>query len=193
MTDTPTFDPRRLDVAAFARAAGRLEGHWPSSAMPRLLQDALAPAAHEPAASVSWSARGLARPVAAGQAEIRLQLHARTQLWMCCQRCLQPVVVMLDARHSLRFVRGEQQAEALDEHSEDDVLALTSTLDLQPLIEDELILALPLVPRHERCPQPLPMTAGEDELAASQAPGKAFAALAALRRGSADDGEDACG
>ena len=73
------------------------------------------------------------------------------------------------------------------------MLALTSTLDLQPLIEDELILALPLVPRHERCPQPLPMTAGEDELAASQAPGKAFAALAALRRGSADDGEDACG
>jgi len=43
-------------------------------------------------------------------------------------------------------VRDEQQAERLDEDSDDeDVLALTATLDLQSLIEDELILALPLL------------------------------------------------
>jgi uncharacterized protein len=48
-------------------------------------------------------------------------------------------------------------------------------------VEDELILALPLVPRHDACPQPLaaPATA-EEPLAERPNP---FAALAALKRG----------
>ena len=189
MSGTSNLDPRRLDVAALARTAGQLDGQWPLSAMPRLLQDALEPAAVEPVASVTWSARGSSKPVAGAEPEMRLQLHARTQLWLCCQRCLQPVAVALDVQPSLRFVRGESQAEALDEQSEEDVLALSATLDLQRLVEDELILALPLVPRHERCPQPLPMSAGEDEVAASSAPDHAFAGLAVLRRSAGRGGQ----
>ena len=117
-----------------------------------------------------------------GEAEIRLQLQARTALQLTCQRCLQPMTVPLDVQPSLRFVHGEAQAEALDEDSDEDVLALTPSLDLLPLIEDELILALPLVPRHEVCPQPLPMSAGEDELAAADDAEHAFAGLASLLR-----------
>ena len=30
-------------------------------------------------------------------------------------------------------------------------------MDLRELVEDELLLGLPLVPRHEDCPQPLPV------------------------------------
>ena len=92
------------------------------------------------------------------------------------------MTVALAVRPSLRFVRGEAQAEALDEDSEEDVLALTPALDLQPLVEDELILALPLVPRHEQCPKPLPMSAGEGEIQQADAADHAFAALASLRR-----------
>ena len=157
--------------------------------MPRLLQDALPPPTGDAPEMVNWSARGVSKPVASGQPEIRLLLQAHTTVQMACQRCLQPLAVPLDVSSSLRFVHGEQQAEALDEHSEEDVLALTSTLDLQRLVEDELILALPLVPRHEPCPQPLPMAAGDEEIATSQASGRAFAALAALRGGTADGGE----
>ncbi|HOM13569.1 MAG TPA: DUF177 domain-containing protein [Rubrivivax sp.] len=189
MTAPAGFDPRRLDVAAFARAAGAVQGQWPLSVMPRLLQDALAPAREEAAAAVAWSARGLSKPVAGGEPEIRLQLRARTSLQLCCQRCLQPVEVPLDVQPTMRFVRGEQQAEALDEQSDEDVLALTTALDLQQLIEDELILALPLVPRHEHCPRPLPMSAGQADAAAAQPPGHAFAALAALRRGGGPGGQ----
>lgn len=176
------FDPRRLDVGAFAQAAAELGGAWPLTAMPRLLQDALPPAADGPGPAVDWSARGSRKAVTGGEAEIRLHLRAHAALRMTCQRCLQPVTVLLDVRPTLRFVSGEQQAEALDEDSEEDVLALTPALDLQPLVEDELILALPLVPRHESCPQPLPMSAGEADVAAASEPGHAFAALAALRR-----------
>ena len=180
MKTAPAFDPRRLDVAAFARAEGRLAGDWPLAAMPRLLQDALPPVAADE--SVVWSAQGAYKPVAGGEAEIRLRLHAQATLQMVCQRCLQPMTVALDVQPSLRFVGDEAQAEALDEDSDEDVLALSPALDLQPLVEDEMILALPLVPRHERCPQPLPMSAGEGE-----APRQPFAALVSLRR---DNGGD---
>lgn len=183
MTAPAGLDPRRLDVAAFARAAGSLQGQWPLAAMPRLLQDAIAPADELAASTVDWSARGLHKPVTGGEPEIWLQLHTRANLRLCCQRCLQAVDVALDVQRAVRFVRGEPQAEALDKHSDEDVLALTAALDLQQLIEDELILALPLVPRHERCPQPLPMSAGQADMSASQPPGQAFAGLAALRRG----------
>jgi uncharacterized protein len=173
-------DPRRLDVAAFARAEGRLAGEWPLAGMPRLLQDALPSQTQDAAQAVVWSARGELRPVPGGEPRILLHLHARTALRLTCQRCLQPVSLDLDVAPTLRFVRGEAQAEALDEHSEEDVLALSSALDLHPLIEDELILALPLVPRHERCPKPLTMSAGDaDETGAARGRGP-FDALAGL-------------
>jgi len=135
-----TFDPRRLDVAAFAQAEGRLDGEWPLAALTRLLQDALPLSADSPATVVAWSARGSRKAVTGGDPEIRLLLRAHTALQMSCQRCLQPVTVELDVQPRLRFVRGEQLAETLDEGSEDeDVLALTATLDLQALVEDERV------------------------------------------------------
>jgi uncharacterized protein len=179
------FDPRRLDVAAFAQAEGRLVGEWPLAKMHRLLQDALPLSADNPDSAVTWSAQASRKAVTGGDPEIRLHLRAHASLQLSCQRCLQPMMVMLDVQPALRFVRDEQQAEALDEDSEDeDVLALTPAFDLQQLTEDELILALPLVPRHEQCPQPLPMTAGEDQIAAAEEAEHAFAGLAALLRDS---------
>jgi uncharacterized protein len=183
MNSPRAFDPRRLDVAAFAQARGTLQGEWPVAAMPRLLQYAVAPSDGGTAPSVAWSVRGSSKAVTGGEDELRLHLQARTVLQLACQRCLQPMTVELDIRPQLRFVRGEAEAEALDEASDDeDVLALTPALDLQPLIEDELILALPLVPRHASCPQPLPMSAGEDSLAGGGKTEGAFAGLASLLR-----------
>jgi uncharacterized protein len=182
MSTARTFDPHRLDVAAFAQVDGKLQGEWLLADMPRLLQDGLPLSADSPAQTVAWSARGSHKAVAGGEAELRLHLQARTSLQLQCQRCLQPMAVLLDVQPSLRFVRGEALAEALDEDSDEDVLALTPALDLQPLIEDELILALPLVPRHIVCPQPLPMSVGEDDLLEGGEAEHAFAGLASLLR-----------
>jgi uncharacterized protein len=184
MSSLHAFDPHRLDMAGFSLADGRLDGEWPQARLPRLLQDALPLSADSPAPSVIWSACGSRKAVVGGEAEIRLHLQARTAVQLTCQRCLQPMQLQLDVRPSLRFVHGEAQAEALDEDSDEDVLALTPALDLLPLIEDELILALPLVPRHETCPQPLPMSAGEEELQEAGDGEHAFAGLAALLRDS---------
>lgn len=176
-------DPLRLDVAAFAADAGSLQGQWPADTLDRLaeLQSAPQDTALVP---VDWQVSGTRVPVPAGEDELWLTLKANTSVWLACQRCLQPLPEALALSHRIRFVRGEAQAEALDAEIEDDVLALPRSLDLRELIEDELLLALPLVPRHPVCPQPLPMSAGEDELEADDSPDKhPFAALQALKLG----------
>lgn len=178
------FDPIQLPVEAFAKQAGELSGEWPLLGFERLIDACHADARPVPSEAVQWRAVGESRPVRSGAAQVWLHLSGQTQLQMVCQRCLQPVAAPLVVARSFRFVDGEEAAALLDEESEDeDVLALTRALDVHELLEDELLLAQPLVPRHEICPQPLPMQAGD--AAASPANGAAehpFAALAALKR-----------
>jgi len=176
-------DPLRLDVAAFAAEGGDLSGDWPGASLTRLA-DLQAPPQDLALHPVAWQARGERVPVSGGEDELWLSLHVRAPVWLTCQRCLQPFEVPLALDRRLRFVRGEAQAEALDAEIEDDVLALSRSLDLRELVEDELLLGLPLVPRHDVCPQPLPMAAEadlpDDDLPERPNP---FAALEALKTG----------
>ncbi len=174
------FDPFRLDVAAFAKAAGELDGAWPLAPFDRLTDSAVADALAPEAADVMWSARGEARALRGGETQIWLHLTAATALPLECQRCLKPVQAALQIERSFLFVPGEDAAAQLDADGDDDVLALTRALDLRELIEDELLLALPIVPRHEVCPEPL-VSAAADAEAADEKPNP-FAALAALKR-----------
>ena len=172
--------PRKLDVAALARDGGRLEGEWVAADLERLAESAApeAPARDWPA--VSWAAQGELRTPRGGESQVWMHLQARARVALSCQRCLRPVQEDLEVSRWFHFVRDEALAAELDADSEDEVLALTRTLDLQELVEDELLLALPLVPRHETCPQPLPQAAGEE--AEVEDKPNPFAALAALKR-----------
>lgn len=170
-------DPLRLDVAQLAADGAELEGQWPLADLTRLAEMHLAN--DEPAPEVQWRVRGELLPVTGGAAEVWLHLSARTELALSCQRCLGPVHEAVHIDKPLRFVPDEAQAAALDAELEDDVLALERALDLRELVEDELLLALPLVPRHETCPQPLPMPADAPEAEQKASP---FAALAQLKK-----------
>ena len=175
------FDPLRLDVAAFAKQAGQLEGRWLLRRLLRLhemSQEGVPPTESD---GVSWSARGELVPVSGGGSQPWLHMRASARVALECQRCLCPVEEFLEVKRSFLFVHGEDAAAQLDADSEDDVLALTRTLDLQELVEDELLLALPLVPRHVVCPEPLPLHESL-ESPADERPNP-FAALAALKRG----------
>ena len=177
-------DPRAVELTALCRSGGSLRGEWPQAGMARLA-DSLAVVDTEPA-PVAWSATGRLRRVAGGEAEVWLHLTADTTVALQCQRCLQALDEALHVDRHFRFVRGEAEAARLDEESEDDILELPPRLDLHALVEDELILALPLVPRHGRCPAPLPMPRDVSE---PEAPApNPFAALAALRRRGPGDG-----
>lgn len=174
-----TPDPRRVDVAAACADGLALSGEWPLAALDRLAEGELAGPA---ASSATWSARFENRPVAGAAPEWRLHLQAAAQVRRECQRCLQAVSLPLAVDRRLRFVGDEATAATLDADSEDDVLVASRQFDLQALVEDELLLAMPLVPMHDTCPEPLPTATAE---AADEPPPSPFAALAALKRGRA--------
>ena len=117
-----------------------------------------------------------------GQPEVWLHLEVSAGISLECQRCLRPAAKTLAVGRSLRFVADEAAAAELDAEMDDDVLVLTRALNLQELVEDELLLALPIVPRHDVCPQPLQVSGAEpaEQPEPRQNP---FAALEALKRG----------
>ena len=154
-------DALRLDVAAFITGAEPLSGNWPGASLERLA-DLQTPPQDTPLPGVPWQAQGERLAVTGTEAQLWLGLQAQADVWLTCQRCLQSFTVPLHINQRIRFVRGEAEAEALDAEIEDDVLALSKSLDLRALVEDELLLALPIVPRHDACPQPLPMPLGGD-------------------------------
>jgi uncharacterized protein len=173
-------DPSRLDVEPFAKEGGELQGQWPLRQLRRLAETAHAEARPVESDVVAWQVRGELRPVRGAASQPWLHLSAQTALNLECQRCLQPMAVPLEVSRSFRFVHGEAAAAELDADSEDDVLALTRALDLRELVEDELLLSLPLVPRHEACAPPVPLADSKPEPAEERP--NPFAALAALKR-----------
>ena len=174
------FDPRRLDIKAFAQAGAELQGQTPLVQWPRLREEQLA--AGQSDHQVHWRVQGRTLPVAGGPARIGMTLWAQTQLLMQCQRCLTPVVETITAERGFVFVADEATAEAMDDESEDDVLVISRDFDLLSLVEDELILALPLVPRHAVCPQDLPAVAVDEAFETASERPNPFAALAALKK-----------
>ena len=173
------FDPTRLDVEAFAAEEGELGGRWPLAGFDRLRASAASESPPTAADEVAWQARGERVALRGGLHETWLHLAAETKIALQCQRCLAPVDVVLAIERKFLFVHGEDAAAQLDASREDDVLALTRALDLRELVEDELLLALPLVPLHDACPAPL--SVATDEGSAQERPNP-FAALAALKR-----------
>ncbi len=178
MASSRTPDPRRLDVAAAATASLELAGDWPLAGFTRL-ETATLPAA-ESLRGVHWHIRAERALLPGAGVQASLRISADTEVALECQRCLQPMPFPIHIERRIFFVDGEDAAAGLDVDSEDDVLAITPTLDLHALLEDEMLLALPVVPRHEVCVQPLPHGA-EPELPAQAEQEHPFAALAALR------------
>lgn len=164
-------DPVLVDIAAFVKSARAEHRTEDVSRFPRLADEVFA---GNP--SVRWSASGELRD-AAGQAQAPwLHVQAKLQLPMQCQNCLEQVQVDLQVDRWIRFAKDEASALLEDETSEEDVLALSDRFDLRTLIEDELLMALPMAPRHEHCAMEHGEGAGDAPVA-----GHPFAALAAWK------------
>lgn len=177
------WKPERLDIDAFAREAGELRGQWSAELLPRWLESQWldgAVAAELP--PVLWAMRGSCRERVGASPETWLEIEASTGFRLECQRCLHAVAQPLALTRRFRFVRDEAQAEAEDPDCEEDLLVLSRAFDARELVEDELLLALPLVPMHEDC-EPPPVGVDEfDGAAAEETPPHPFAALAVLKK-----------
>lgn len=175
------FHAPRLDIQAFAQAAATLSGLEALSAYERLLAETGGQGLER---TVRWEARGEQRTDASGHAQIWLHLSAQVNLPLTCQRCLGPADITVRVDRSFRFVASEAQAQAEDEEAEEDVLVLSRDFSLPGLIEDELLMEMPVVPRHEACPTPVQLATQDADFEAAQAEKPhPFAALAGLKGG----------
>ncbi|MEY4267297.1 MAG: hypothetical protein RIS90_1832 [Pseudomonadota bacterium] len=173
--------PPPLDVQAFAEAATLRSGCDTLSNYERLMQETQGLGGDRP---LDWAAQGELRTDAVGASQAWLHLTVAAKLPLTCQRCLGPADIAVSVDRWFRFVATEAVAEALDDDAEEDLLVTSRQFNLAELIEDELLLGLPLVPRHDQCPAGLTMSVAdpgfEAELSDKPHP---FAALARLRAG----------
>lgn len=154
------------DVMAWARSGAQLNGECSPVAdaaalaalFPRLLAESCVPDGVE---GVSWVLAAELRTNQAGESVPWLHVQAEASVQLVCQRCLGPAAIALDVDRWFRFVKDEDTAAAEDDESDEDVLALVPRMDVGALIEDELLMTIPLVPMHGECPVPV-TTAVED-------------------------------
>lgn len=70
-----------------------------------------------------------------------------TRIWVICQRCLEPMEIALSREVRIEFVQGTQEwGMSLD--FEPMQVFESETVSLLEMVEDELILALPMAPVH---------------------------------------------
>jgi uncharacterized protein len=178
------FAPTRLDVKALALSASKVSGHDLLSRYERLTQDLQG---QGPDLALNWRARGESRLGTTGKTEPWLHLNVDTALPMVCQRCMGPISIPVTVEREFRFVANEEEAAAQDDESDEDLLVLSREFNLHELIEDELLMGLPLIPRHDVCPTAVKLEAVDPdfEVSTSVKPNP-FAVLAKLQSGKSD-------
>ncbi|AYH44735.1 YceD family protein [Azoarcus sp. DN11] len=105
----------------------------------------------------------------------RMQLAITGELRVRCQRCLGSMAWPLGVKVQFELVRpGQPIPEDELEEDEFDAIEATPDMDVRALVEDEIVLAVPIAPRHEQCEAPRP-----DGGAVKESP---FASLEKLRK-----------
>ncbi len=136
--------PEFVDPIRLAETRQVLQGRVSVLAMPRLMA-----ALDMPPLSTREVDVDLAFSVD-GQGVRRVLGSLRAELDAICQRCLQPMIVPLHVNIALGIVRALDEVEQLPGEYEPLVLAsVTEAQSLAAIIEDELLLALPVAPLHE--------------------------------------------
>lgn len=97
-----------------------------------------------------------------------------------CQRCLAPVEYNVSSSVNVAVVWNEEQAKALPD-ALDPLIVSEKSLLLSQLLEEELILAMPILAVHEVCPESLPVSTEPEDLEQPEKENP-FAVLASLKR-----------
>jgi uncharacterized protein len=162
--------PAAIDPLKLAERGSRLTGTLPLRGMPRLTE-------------IGLEGRG--------EVEVDLEFGRRerdnrrvmtgrlaTRLKLTCPRCLEPFELRLEANPEVVLLRPDEGQ--LDEQDSAEAMVVEQAMDLNQLVEDELLLALPMYPAHPegQCP-----TRSAAERAGQGKRNNPFAALEALRGG----------
>jgi len=163
--------PSVIDPIELAKAGARLAGGIPCEPMTRLAEMSL---------GLAPEARVDLRFGRDPSGHWTMQGSAKCVLTVTCQRCLQPMELEIHAPIQLALVHPGMPEEGIG--SEDGVLVVSGAVSLPALIEDELLLALPMAPRHPLPECPAASGHGNPERPRPESP---FHVLARRKGGSA--------
>lgn len=158
-----------IDALDFARNAGTHHGKIALSDLERL-QDYLAGNSGELQYEIAGALNRNGKPI--------LRISVNGLIKLRCQRCLGELGHVLDLRTDLLLAENEKELSSFDEDESIDGILAEPDLDVLALIEDEIILSLPISPRHNESECVV-----RDQLNVDTAEEKPFfAALAALKK-----------
>ena len=165
----PHIDPRKL-----ADRAATLEGGWPIKQFPRLCEQLVSDVGDVHARfEFGRDEQGLI--VMRGELEVAVQ--------MVCQRCLESAVLPVHSEFVYVVLREGASQDSLPK-GYDALEVGEEPLDLLTLVEDELLLALPIVPTHDpdACQHPAGFAAAPDPSVNEVSRSNPFDVLAQLKR-----------
>lgn len=153
-----------IDSLDFARRNGELRGEVPVAELPRL-HDMLS----SQEGNIGYVLRGMHGKDGSPQLELLLEGECNLR----CQRCLNSLVYPIQLASRLKLVTDETESDL--DNDELDHIPAEKELDVLSLLEEELLLSLPIAPKH---------ASGECQIAAEGLARKEnpFAILAALKK-----------
>lgn len=128
-----------IDTLDFARNGMSYDGKIALSELERL-QDYLVGNCGELKYTISGIPGRNGKPI--------LRVAVQGSINLRCQRCLGELRHVLDFQRDLLLARDEYELSQLDEDESADGILAIPDMDVMALIEDEVILSLPISPRH---------------------------------------------
>ncbi len=134
-TDLPAYvDPYKL-----SEQGASIEGRIPVSRLERV-EPLVMQAQERVQVRIDFMRDAENRRVARGYLELAVQ--------MVCQRCMEPVDLVVSSEFELAFVVSEEQARNLP-HELEPVILEDREFDVWRAVEDEILLSMPAFPVHE--------------------------------------------
>ena len=144
---------RITDAFVFAKEGRVLEGTLAVSSLERL---------HDLLTEVTGEINFRLQGFKSEHGELMLHLTVSGVIPLACQRCLKAILFNLDVDNLLEIVpEGSDMSQDELEDDTRDFLPVAGELNLAELVEDEILLLLPVAPRHEKCGLPGAADAGE--------------------------------
>ena len=130
--------PERVDFLKQVEKNACFEGTWPVARFERL-RDIISDNSGDVAARLRFGTRAGTRCL---DGSIKADLELR------CERCLDPVKKRIESEFRFGLITSEDEADHLPKEFEP-LLVIQAEQSLIDLVEDELLISLPIVARHE--------------------------------------------
>lgn len=116
---------------------------------------------------------------------LHLAFTLKGDIWLTCQRCLQPIAIDLSDDYDIALLENDSQVRLVNEEQDylllDEIVTEQSPERLLPfkkLVEDEILLKIPMAPKHDDCEMSVEQFGEIPEEEENENP---FAALASLK------------